>query len=127
MNRRHHRQSCRRNRGNGPQVRNAAATNTSGEQCCNRGNTQGRNGRRGNSNGRNNNAVRGVSDRGNNRREGCCGRNSDDASSDCPAVPLAISTIGMQKWNGVYEPEQGLVAGTMFPELNLPYCAGGKR
>ena len=71
------------------------------------------------------------------QREGrCCRRNTreqmdcpnrDDDANDCPAVPLAITTIGMQRWNCLYEPKQGLAEGTMFPELNLPYNSGGRR
>ncbi len=52
------------------------------------------------------------------------------APESCPAtepVPglLAISSIPMQTFGETYAPEVALCRGTIFPELDLPYCGGG--
>jgi hypothetical protein len=38
---------------------------------------------------------------------------------------LAISSIPMQTFGETYPPEAALCKGTIFPELDLPYCGGG--
>ena len=38
---------------------------------------------------------------------------------------LAISSIPFQTFGETYPPEVGLCKGTIFPELDLPYCGGG--
>lgn len=42
---------------------------------------------------------------------------------------LAISSIPMQwaDWSKVYEPDAALEAGTLFPELNLPFLGYKER
>ena len=35
---------------------------------------------------------------------------------------LAIANIPMQQWNGTYAVEKGFMRGTIFPELDLPFC-----
>lgn len=40
-------------------------------------------------------------------------------------LPLAIATVPFQTWNSTYEFEAALKIGTIFPELNLPFYAGG--
>jgi hypothetical protein len=35
--------------------------------------------------------------------------------------PVAMAYVPWQNWNTVYDPEQGLHAGTIFPELNQPF------
>ena len=42
----------------------------------------------------------------------------------CPCM-LAISSIPMQTFGETYPPEVALCKGTIFPELDLPYCGGG--
>ena len=37
-------------------------------------------------------------------------------------LQLAISSIGVQKWCDLYELEQGFCAGTIFRQLDLPFC-----
>lgn len=44
---------------------------------------------------------------------------------DDPAIAMAY--IPWQKLQDVYEPEAALAFGTLFPELNKPFTAGGKR
>lgn len=36
---------------------------------------------------------------------------------------LAIATIPVQQWNTVYDCEEAMKVGTIFPELNLPFFA----
>lgn len=36
-------------------------------------------------------------------------------------MPLAMAYVPWQEWKQVYEPCQALEAGTIFPELNLPF------
>lgn len=50
----------------------------------------------------------------------------------CPMSPLpedpvvAMAYIPWQQLNEVYEPMTALKNGTIFPELNKPFMAGGK-
>lgn len=37
------------------------------------------------------------------------------------SLPLAMSYTPMQQWKTTYTPEEALFAGTVFPELNLPF------
>ena len=39
---------------------------------------------------------------------------------------LAMVQVPMQEWNDIYEPEQALMAGTMFAELDKPFFKGGE-
>ena len=43
--------------------------------------------------------------------------------------PVAMAYVPRQKWHTVYELDKGLCAGTIFPELNKPFCGvrGGCR
>lgn len=53
-------------------------------------------------------------------------------AAECPApqpapcdCQLAISSIRFQTFGETYPPEVALCKGTVFPELDLPYCGGG--
>ena len=37
------------------------------------------------------------------------------------SLPLAMAYTPMQQWKTVYSAEQGLLRGTIFPELDLPF------
>ena len=37
----------------------------------------------------------------------------------------AMAYIKMQCWGQTYEPSTALRRGTVFPELDLPFCGGG--
>ncbi len=37
-------------------------------------------------------------------------------------LPLGISYVPMQSWSTPYDGLQALSSGTIFPELNLPFC-----
>ncbi len=41
-------------------------------------------------------------------------------------LPLAMAYVPPQKWTIVYENEEGLKAGTIFPALDLPFAHGGR-
>ncbi len=41
-------------------------------------------------------------------------------------LPLAMAYVPPQKWTIVYENEPGLMAGTIFPALDLPFKYGGR-
>jgi len=38
--------------------------------------------------------------------------------------PLAMAYIPWQAWEKTYEPDEGLMNGTIFPCLNLPFLGG---
>lgn len=38
-------------------------------------------------------------------------------------TPLAMAYVPYQLWGEVYDAENGMAQGTMFPELNQPFCA----
>ena len=40
------------------------------------------------------------------------------------SAPLAMVQVPMQQWEEVYEPEQALKAGTIFPALDKPFFGG---
>ena len=46
-------------------------------------------------------------------------------STNLDELPLAMVYGPMQKFNGTCDPEEGLNSGTIFKELNKPFC--GKR
>lgn len=39
-------------------------------------------------------------------------------------LPLAMAYVPPQKWTIVYTNEEGLMAGTIFPALHLPFEGG---
>jgi len=39
-------------------------------------------------------------------------------------LPLAMAYVPPQKWTIVYDNEEGLTAGTIFPALHLPFKGG---
>jgi hypothetical protein len=43
------------------------------------------------------------------------------STTDFDQFPLAMAYVPWQCWNQVYDLEQGLQAGTIFPELDLPF------
>ena len=40
-------------------------------------------------------------------------------------TPLAMAYVPFQQINQVYEPDKAMSAGTLFPELDLPFERGG--
>ena len=42
------------------------------------------------------------------------------------AWPLAMAYVPWQSFRETYEPEDALRAGTVFPELDLPFLGGGR-
>ena len=52
-------------------------------------------------------------------------------TAECPApqapcsCQLAIASVAVQTFGETYPPEAALCKGTIFPELDLPYCGGG--
>lgn len=41
------------------------------------------------------------------------------------SLQLAIATVPMQPWETPYDPEKGLIQGTIFPSLDLPFFVTG--
>ena len=37
-------------------------------------------------------------------------------------LPLAMSYVPMQEWGATYEGLKALDSGTLFPDLDLPFC-----
>ena len=68
-------------------------------------------------------------------------RNNNRIGSTCPInknendnclctnqpIALAMSYVKKQSLGNIYPLFEGWRNGTIFPELNLPYCAGGHR
>lgn len=53
------------------------------------------------------------------------GQNSQPDS--CPyqgvdRLPLAMAYVPWQQWQKLYDPAKGLKVGTIFAELDLPFC-----
>ena len=46
---------------------------------------------------------------------------------DLQSLPLAMAYVPYQRFENVYSPSDALWIGTLFGDLNLPYCTGGKR
>ncbi len=74
----------------------------------------------------------------------CCGNNSGGNGNsgiitpdDTPLgafdnmylgnLPLAMCYVPNQQWNTTYPLDKGLVRGTIFPELDLPFKGGASR
>ena len=53
-----------------------------------------------------------------------CGstRNTYDELSD---MPLAMAYVPWQEWKNIYEAEKGFKRGTIFEELDKPFCGTG--
>ncbi len=51
--------------------------------------------------------------------------NEQKPSLPCDPV-VAMAYVPWQQWKDVYEPEVALKNGTLFPELNKPFLAGGR-
>ena len=43
----------------------------------------------------------------------------------CVDAPLAVAYVPVQCWRSIYGPEDGLLRGTIFAELDLPFGAEG--
>jgi len=55
-----------------------------------------------------------------------CGRETDCTCNE-KCTYLAISSVKMQKWCDIYELEKGYCRGTIFSQLDLPFCGKGGR
>ena len=42
------------------------------------------------------------------------------------SLPIAMAYTLMQQWKTAYSPSEALNAGTVFPELNLPFKGGNR-
>ena len=42
-------------------------------------------------------------------------------------MPLAVPFVQWQRWGNVYDPETSLRHGTIFPDLDLPFCGSWVR
>lgn len=51
-------------------------------------------------------------------------RAADDMSKN---MRLAMAYVPVQRFENVYSPSEALSNGTLFGDLNLPYCIGGRR
>lgn len=49
------------------------------------------------------------------------GQNRGQGRSGVDAMPLAMAYVPWQRWKETYDPCRGLQAGTIFPELYLPF------
>lgn len=51
-------------------------------------------------------------------------RNAEPAV-DCDAMTVAMAYVPWQRWSTVYEPDTAFMQGTLFPDLDKPWLAGG--
>lgn len=60
-----------------------------------------------------------------------CDCNNHRKNDYVDKMPLAMAYVPWQEWDCVYEAVQGIQAGTIFPELEMPFygpqCGCGKR
>ena len=60
----------------------------------------------------------------------CRSEESRSVLSKLPdSFPLAMAYVRMQPFDGMYPPEMALKQGTLYPDLDLPFCGrtiGGK-
>lgn len=52
--------------------------------------------------------------------------NSNSIPAPSAVLPLAIVTIPLQPWVQPYDHSKALKQGTIFPNLDLPFFAGGE-
>ena len=52
----------------------------------------------------------------------CCNIHEHDKLS---GLPIAMAYVPWQEWRSLYEVEKGFRCGTIFAELNLPFCWKG--
>lgn len=50
--------------------------------------------------------------------------NKPTLSAFSPNAALAMAYVPVQYFNKMYDTEQGFKAGTIFPELDKPFCKG---
>ena len=50
-------------------------------------------------------------------------RGDADFCPDC--LPVAMAYVPRQTFGRTYDLDQALSVGTIFPELNKPFCGGG--
>ena len=65
-----------------------------------------------------------------------CGRPSQPPKPDCGCTPpsmnemdsfeIAMAYVPWQRWKRTYDPHRALMSGTIFPELDKPFCAAGR-
>lgn len=57
-------------------------------------------------------------------------RNENDSSSnmgeDINSMPIGMAYVPMQVWRDIYEQDKGMMRGTIFSELDMPF-KGAKR
>lgn len=56
-------------------------------------------------------------------RNCCC---VPEASHISPEYAVAMAYVPWQYFENVYEPDKALEVGTIFPELDKPFLAGGR-
>ena len=57
-----------------------------------------------------------------NNSRSCCNIHEHDKLS---GLPIAMAYVPWQEWRSLYEVEKGFRCGTIFAELNLPFCWKG--
>lgn len=52
--------------------------------------------------------------------------NNNNSHADTVTMPLGMAYVPIQSWRQIYEKDKGLIRGTIFAELDLPF-KGAKR
>lgn len=58
------------------------------------------------------------------RNDGCTCQRQKGCLEE--SYPIGMGYIPWQSWNCTYDAHRGLMSGTIFPELDKPFCAAGR-
>ena len=59
-------------------------------------------------------------------RPDCDGGHSHSAAAGIDSFEIAMAYVPWQTWKRTYDPHRSLMSGTIFPELDKPFCAAGR-
>lgn len=54
-----------------------------------------------------------------------CGQGRPSSNS-IDSFEIAMAYVPWQRWKRTYDPHRSLMSGTIFPELDKPFCAAGR-
>ncbi len=55
-----------------------------------------------------------------------CGGNTRSNTAGMDSFGVGMAYVPWQRWNQTYDMHRGLMSGTIFPELDKPFCAAGR-
>lgn len=60
------------------------------------------------------------------RSECSCGGEKRSSTMGMDSFELAMAYVPWQRWNRTYDAHRALMSGTIFPELDKPFCGAGR-